>query len=86
MAFLRNPLAWYKRYVEEIYDMPTTPAAVVGSAGHAALEHFYNNAGKEVAIQKGLAYLRGVANFEIDFGKAKSRLAKRKKRKAMEQE
>ena len=28
MAFLRNPLAWYKRYVEEIYDTPTTPAAV----------------------------------------------------------
>jgi hypothetical protein len=24
MSFLRNPLAWYKRYVEEIYDMPTT--------------------------------------------------------------
>jgi len=41
MAFLRNPLAWYKRYVEEIYDTPRTPASIVGSAGHAALEHFY---------------------------------------------
>lgn len=86
MAFLRNPLAWHKRYVEEIYDMPTTPAAVVGSAGHKALEHFYSGAGKEPAIQKGLEYMRGVADFEIDFGKATTRRAKREKRGAMEQE
>jgi len=49
MAFLRNPLAWYKRYVEEVYDTPVTPASVVGRAGHAALEHFYlpaNQAGR----------------------------------------
>lgn len=41
MAFLRNPLAWYKRYVEEIYDTPRTPASIIGSAGHFALENFY---------------------------------------------
>ncbi|MEK7100948.1 MAG: PD-(D/E)XK nuclease family protein, partial [Patescibacteria group bacterium] len=58
MAFLRNPLAWYKRYVEEIYDTPTTPAAIVGSAGHRALENFYNGVEKELAIQKGLEYVR----------------------------
>ncbi|OGG78128.1 hypothetical protein A3A36_01185 [Candidatus Kaiserbacteria bacterium RIFCSPLOWO2_01_FULL_52_12b] len=86
MAFLRNPLAWYKRYVEEIYDTPTTPAAVVGSAGHVALEHFYRGAPKEVAIQKGLEYVRGVGDFEIDFGRAKTRRAKKEKRKKMEQE
>lgn len=86
MAFLRNPLAWYKRYVEEIYDMPTTPAAVVGSAGHKALEHFYSGVSKELAIQKGLDYMRGIGDFEINFGKAKSHKAKREKRKAMEQE
>ncbi|MBI2025283.1 PD-(D/E)XK nuclease family protein [Candidatus Kaiserbacteria bacterium] len=86
MAFLRNPLAWYKRYVEEIYDTPTTPAAVVGSAGHLALENFYNGADKELAIQKGLEYMRNVADFEIDFGSAKTRRAKREKRKKMEQE
>ncbi len=84
MAFLRNPLAWYKRYVEEIYDTPTTPAAVVGSAGHKALEHFYSGAPKEVAIQKGLAYMREVADFELNFGAAKTRKAKKEKRKAME--
>jgi hypothetical protein len=86
MAFLRNPLAWYKRYVEEIYDTPTTPAAVVGSAGHKALEHFYSGAPKDIAIQKGLDYVRNVADFEINLGKAKSRKAKREKRKAMEAE
>ena len=86
MAFLRNPLAWYKRYVEEIYDAPTTPAAVVGSAGHKALELFYSGAPKDVAIQKGLEYVRGVGDFEINFGRAKSRRAKKEKRLAMEKE
>ncbi|MDP2665153.1 MAG: PD-(D/E)XK nuclease family protein [bacterium] len=119
MAFLRNPLAWYKRYVEEIYDNPRTPASIVGSAGHKALEHFYRqvsenqvialeslgraNAGgktsseyflkksysgapKDIAIQKGLEYVRNIADFEIDFGRAKTRMAKKKKRALMEAE
>jgi len=86
MAFLRNPLAWYKRYVEEIYDTPTTPAAVVGSAGHKALEHFYSGASKDVAVQLGLEYMLRVGDFEINFGKIKSRRAKKEKRKAMEKE
>jgi hypothetical protein len=86
MAYLRNPLAWYKRYVEEVYDMPTTPAAVVGSAGHLALEHFYSGVPKEAAIQKGLECVRGVGDFEINFGVAKSKRAIRERRKAMETE
>lgn len=86
MAFLRNPLAWYKRYVEEIYDNPRTPASIVGSAGHLALEHFYSGAPKDIAIQKGLEYVRNIADFEIDFGRAKTRMAKKKKRALMEQE
>lgn len=86
MSFLRNPLAWYKRYVEEIYDTPTTPAAVVGVAGHRALEHFYSGAPKDVAIAKGLEHMRSVGDFEINFGRAKTRRAKKEKRKAMETE
>jgi hypothetical protein len=86
MSFLRNPLAWYKRYVEEIYDMPTTPAAVVGTAGHLALEHFYSGAPKDIAIQKGLEHVRGVGDFEINFGRAKTKRAKKEKRQAMETE
>jgi hypothetical protein len=86
MAFLRNPLAWYKRYVEEIYDTPRTPSAFVGQAGHKALEHYYTGVAKEEAIQKGLEYLRGVGDFEIEFGKIKSAKAKKAKRTDMERD
>ncbi len=87
MAFLRNPLAWYKRYVEEIYDTQSTPAAVIGRAGHLALEHFYSGAPKEVAIKLGLESMQNVADFEINLGKnIKTVAAKKKKRKLMEQD
>jgi len=86
MAFLRNPLAWYKRYVEEVYDMPVTPASVVGRAGHVALEHFYSGAAKEIAIKMGLEYLRAVPDFEIDFGRARTRRAKKARRAEMEKD
>jgi len=86
MAFLRNPLAWYKRYVEEIYDTPVTPASIVGRAGHIALQHFYSNVAKEIAIKMGLEYLLAVPDFEIDFGKAKTRKAKKMKRAEMERD
>ena len=49
-------------------------------------QHFYGGLGKESAIELGLEYLRDVPDFEINFGKAKSRLAKKKKRAAMERE
>jgi len=84
MAFLRNPLAWYKRYVEGVYDIPASPASIVGRAGHVALQHFYSGIGKEGAIDLGLEYLRNAPDFEINFGKARSRLAKKKKRAGME--
>ena len=114
MAFLRNPLAWYKRYVEEIYDTPRTPASIIGSAGHVALENFYRqvsesqmsthysfdraNAGgkpskkaysdveKNIAIQMGLEYLRAIGDSDIDFGRAKTRKAKKQKRAEMERD
>ena len=86
MAFLRNPLAWYKRYVEQIYDVPSSPAGIIGRAGHYALEHFYNGVPKEMAIQKGLESLRRVPDFDINFGKARSRAAKKAKRLLMERE
>lgn len=86
MAFLRNPLAWYKRYVEKVYDTPYNPASIIGRAGHTALQHFYSGIAKDGAIDLGLEYLRSVPDFEINFGKAKSRLAKKKKRESMERE
>lgn len=86
MAFLRNPLAWHKRYVEQIYDTPSGPASVVGRAAHTALQHFYGGIGKEDSVRLGLEYLRDVPDFEISFGKAKTKTAKKAKRAAMERE
>jgi len=86
MAFLRNPLAWYKRYVEKIYDTPRTPASIIGSAGHLALEHFYGGIDKEEAIKSGLDYMRAIADFEINFGVAKTRVAQKAKRLSMERD
>ncbi len=86
MAFLRNPLAWYKRYVEKIYDTPSNPASIIGRAAHTALQHFYGGMTKEAAVELGLEYLRSVPDFEINFGKAKSRAAQKEKRMQMERE
>lgn len=86
MAFLRNPLAWYKRYVEHVYDTPSTPSSIVGRSAHVALQHFYGGLGKEGAVDLGLEHMRGVADFEINFGKAKSRRAQKEKRAGMERE
>lgn len=86
MAYLRNPLAWYKRYVEHVYDTPSGPASYVGRAGHLALQHFYEGADKEVAIAAGLSYLQSIADFDINFGRHKTRAEKKKKRAHMERE
>lgn len=86
VAYLRNPLAWYKRYVKKIYDTPKTPASVVGTAGHLALEHFYRGVDKEESISRGLEYIRGIPDFELNFGTSRTRAAKKKKRESMERE
>jgi hypothetical protein len=87
MAFLRNPLAWHKRYVELVYDMPSSPSGIVGRAAHTALQHFYGGIPKEGAIQLGLEYLKNVPDFEINFGKkVKSNRARKQKRGSMERE
>jgi hypothetical protein len=85
-TYLRNPLAWYKRYVEGVYDTPSTPSSVVGRAAHAALEHFYKGCTAEEAIRRGAIYLKDVPDSEIEFGKAKSLRARKEKRRMMEAE
>lgn len=86
VSYLRNPLAWYKRYVMKIYDTPRTPAGIVGSAAHVAVEQYYLGASKEAALDAGLANLRSVADFEINFGAAKTKQTRRTKRESMERE
>jgi DNA segregation ATPase FtsK/SpoIIIE, S-DNA-T family len=83
MSYLRNPLAWYKRYVEHVYDTPSTPAGIVGRAGHVALQHFYAGLGKPAAIELGADYLRGVPDFEVNFGVHTGVRAQAAKRAAM---
>ncbi len=87
ISFLRNPLAWYKRYVEKVYDQPTSPSGIIGRAGHVALQHFYGGIAKVGAIELGLGYLQNVPDFEVNFGKAaRTKKARKEKRKAMERE
>ncbi|GMU74158.1 MAG: hypothetical protein AMXMBFR44_3570, partial [Candidatus Campbellbacteria bacterium] len=86
VAYLRNPLAWHKRYVEEVYDTPATPASAIGRAAHKALEHFYGELPKDAAIALGLEFLRNIPDFEINFGKAVTKTAQKKKRRLMEAE
>ena len=86
MALLRNPLAWYKRYVEKVYDTPSSPLSFVGRAGHKALEHFYTGHSKEEAMLRGSLYLENVQDIEINFGKAQSKRAKKQKRERMKRD
>lgn len=86
VSYLRNPLAWYKRYVEHVYDTPSTPAGIIGRAGHVALEHFYGGLDKSASIALGLEHLRDVSDFEVNFGAHKSKRAQKAKRAAMEAE
>src|SRR3989338_2817172 len=86
MSFLRNPLAWYKRYVEKIYDTPANPSSIVGRAAHTTLQHYYSGIESEGAVALGLEYMRSVADFEINFGKARSKRARKERREKMERE
>ncbi len=86
MSLMNNPLSWYKRYVENVRDMPSGPASFIGRACHTALEHFYKGVSKEESTKRGLEALKNVADFEINFGTAKTKTAQKKKRKSMEQE
>lgn len=86
LSYLRNPLAWYKRYVKKIYDTPKTPAAIVGTAGHLALEYFYRGSDKETSVRMGLEYVRSVPDFEINFGTKLTVKSRKQKRESMERE
>lgn len=66
--------------------MPSSPSGVVGRAAHVALQHYYGGIGKEEAIALGMEYLRDIPDFEVNFGRAKTKSARRAKRAAMERE
>lgn len=86
ISYLRNPLAWHKRYVQGIYDTPGTPASCVGRAAHVALQNFYEGKTKDESVAVGLLHLRGIPDFEINFGKRETLKSRREKRLDMERD
>lgn len=70
---MSNPLAFKKKYVLKIYDDLDSPSAIVGKAGHKALEAYYNGKSVTEAIEVGFDYIGNISETGIDYGKTGSR-------------
>ncbi len=73
LKFLSDRYAFKKQYILKIYDNKTTPAKLVGVAGHKALEAFYKGHKLEDAIREGQRYIDTYDDRLIDYGKKGSR-------------
>ena len=73
LMFLRNQLGFKKTYILKIYDFKNSPATVVGSAGHKALEMFYKGSKPEEAATIALDYVNKIKDDEVKWGKTGSR-------------
>ena len=71
--FLRNGLAFKKKYLLKIYDDLSSPSAIVGQAGHKALEAFYGGVPVNKAVEIGLDHINKISDTGIDYGKTGSR-------------
>lgn len=71
--FMRNRLSFKKAYILKQFDDPKSPSSVVGSAGHKALEAYYNGMAVDQAIEVGMKHIQRTSDAEIDFGKTGSR-------------
>lgn len=72
-TFLRNPLAFKKRYILKVYDDIASPTGVVGKAAHKALETYFNGAEIDEAIKMGLDMIQQTSDSGINYGKTGSR-------------
>lgn len=72
-SFLRNPLAFKKKYILKIYDDLYSPSSIVGTAGHKALEAYYNGRTLEEAKDIGLDYINNQSDTGINYGKTGTR-------------
>lgn len=72
-TFCSNQQQWYKNYIMGIWDNVSSPAAVVGKAGHKTLEHWYKTHDRQAAVEAGFQYINSVNDKDIDFGKTGSR-------------
>lgn len=73
MCFLNNQIQFKKRYIAKVYDDPSSPSMVVGSAMHKMIEQRMKGQSFEVAIETGLQAIENVADYEIEYGKTGSR-------------
>lgn len=73
MCFLNNQIQFKKRYIAKVYDDPSSPSMVVGSAMHKMIEQRMKGQPFEVAIEAGLQAIENVADYEIEYGKTGSR-------------
>jgi hypothetical protein len=71
LLYLRNRLAWKKKYVLKIYDEKVGPSAVVGRAAHHAVACAYQ--GSPDPLAAGLEYIAQTSDSEINYGKTGSR-------------
>lgn len=76
ITFLRNQVEFQKRYIAKVYDNEKSPAMVVGTAFHKAMEDYYRP-GTDVsmhdAVEAGLAVINNTSDYEMNYGKTGSR-------------
>ena len=73
MCFLNNQIQFKKRYIAKVYDDPSSPSMVVGSAMHKMIEQRMKGQSFETALETGLQAIENVADYEIEYGKTGSR-------------
>lgn len=71
--FLRNRLAFKKKYILKIYDDLSSPSAIVGQACHKAIENYFDVGDEDIAQETGLKHIESISDMQINFGKTGSR-------------
>lgn len=71
--FLRNPLAFKKRYILKVYADIISPTGLVGRAAHKAVESYLNGMEMDEAIGIGMEVINQTSDSGINYGKTGSR-------------
>lgn len=72
-TLLNNAMAFKKQYILKQYDDETSPSALVGTAGHKALEMYYKGLDQDAAIGEGLKVINEKSDMGINYGKTGTR-------------
>lgn len=71
--FVSNPWQFKKNYILGLWDYKSSPSAIVGKATHKALEVYYTGGDIKMALGKGLEYIEGVKDKDVEWGKTGTR-------------